>query len=226
MRISRINIKHKTFLSILLAITLSVFLTARIAQYIGNAIINTADAIIKRENAVTFKNAFTKKNELNIDADKLINIYKNSKDEIVEVDFNIKECERMMLSIVEEMNKNTNSISENGIILNIPLGYITNSPFLINLGPKIPVKLTTTDVVLGEVKTEVKELNINSALVELYINFEVETNAILPLKSGTTKQKYTALVASKMITGTIPEFYNGAFFKKSSTFNLPITENM
>ena len=173
-----------------------------------------------------FKNAFSKKEGAYVDVDNLIKVTKNSKEEIIAIDFDIKECERLMLHIVDEMNEGVNRISTDGYILFVPLGYLTNAPFLLNLGPKIPVKITTTDVVLGEVKTEIHEFGINNALVELYVNFEIETNAILPLKSGTTKQNYSALVASKIINGSVPNFYNRAIKQQTETISLPIDGNL
>lgn len=193
-----------------------------ISSLLSEAIINTAEALVKRENILLFKRAFNNKNTLGIDVNDLIIVHKNSSDEIVTVDFKIDDCERIMMSIIEGMNDGTNMISTDGYILDIPLGYMTNSPLLLNLGPKIPVKINTTDIALGSVSTSVREFGINNALIEIYISIEIETNTILPLKSGTSKEVYKILVASKIISGKVPDFYGGHLSKESDTFNLPI----
>ena len=217
-----IMLKYKIVITIAFSFLLSMSIIYSFSKSLSNAIINTADALIKRENTLIFKKAYGNKFKVEVDLDDLIKIQKNSKEEIIAVDFNIVDCEKMMIAIIEDMNDGANMISTNGYILDIPLGYMTNSPLLLNLGPKIPLKITTTDVAVGSVNTSIREFGINNALVEIYIIIELETNAILPLKSGTTKDTYKILVASKIIAGKIPSFYGGYITKDSSTFNLPI----
>ena len=213
--------KYKLLITIVISFLFSFIIISSFSHSVGEAIINTADALIKRENTLLFKNAFNKK-ESNIDADSLITVQKNANGEIVQVDFKIANCEKIMMSIIDEMNGDTNKLSTDGYILEIPIGYITNSPLLLNLGPKIPVRIVTTDVAVGSVETAIKEFGINSALIELYISIEIETNAILPLKSGTTKAVYKFLVASKIINGKVPDFYGGYISRESNKINLPI----
>lgn len=215
-------IKYKLIFTVCLTFILSFFLINRFSRLISEAIINTADALIKRENALMFKKAFGNKKNLDIDVYNLLTVQKNSNNEIVAIDFNVADCEKIMIAIVDDMNYGTNMISTDGYILYIPLGYVTNSPLLLNLGPKIPLKISTTDVAMGSVSTNVKEFGINNALIEVYVNIEIETNALLPLKSGTTKEKYSILIASKIINGKVPNFY-GKYSQESSTIDIPIT---
>lgn len=217
------KLKYKIIITIFLSVILSFIIIHRFSSLVGEAIINSTDALIKRDNALIFKKAFSQKKYIDIDAENLINLVFNSNGEIVGVDFKIIDCEKIMVAIIDDMNYGTNLISTEGYILNIPIGYITNSPLLLNLGPKIPIKIVTTDVALGSVNTSIREFGINNALIEIYINIEIETNAILPLKTGTTKDNYQILVASKIITGKVPNFYGGYFSKESSAINLPIT---
>ena len=216
------TLKYKIIVTILFSFCLSFTLIIHISSRLSEAIINTAKALVKRENILLFKKAFNNKNTLGLDVNDLIIVHKNSKEEIVLVDFKIDDCERIMMSIIEGMNEGVNMISTEGYILNIPIGYMTNSPLLLNLGPKIPVKITTTDIALGSVNTSIREFGINNALIEVYISIEIETNTILPLKSGNTKEVYKILVASKIITGSVPNFYGGNFSKESDTISLPI----
>ena len=217
-----ISTKDKIIITVVFSMALSIYIILKFSSAVSEEIINTADALIKRENTLLFKKAFGNKSRAGVDIYDLITVQKNSKEEIVEVDFKISECEKMMMTIIEDMNDGTNMISTDGYILDIPLGYVTNSPLLLNLGPKIPVKITTTDVALGEVTTEIREFGINNVLIELYISIEIETNAILPLKSGATKQTYKALIASKIINGTVPSLYSGYISRESNAISLPI----
>ena len=222
-RTSHVSIFKKVMITSIITFCIVIKIVSHFSYALSEAIINTADALIKRENTMIFKQAFSNKEKYGVDLNDLIIVSKNSKDEIVMIDFNIKECERLMMSIVEEMNEPINEISNGGYLLNIPLGYMTNSPLLLNLGPKMPLKVSTTDVVLGSVETKVSEFGINNAMVELYIKFQIEYNAIVPLKSGTYREEYSALVASKIVHGSVPSFYNGGFMRESETINLPIS---
>lgn len=214
----------KIFIITSVTLIITFLFVSYISKKVTKSIIIVAEKMIERENDLIFKEAFTKKNDVGVDVNKLIQIIKNKNDEIIEVDFKIIECEKMLLTIIGEINKDTAKITNDGYLLEIPIGYITNSPLLVNLGPKIPVKISATDVVLGDVQTKITEFGINNAMLEIYLNFEIKYNTTLPLKEETKKAKYRALVASKVINGRIPDFYNGTINKKSNTFNLPINE--
>ena len=218
------KVKNKITIIIAFTMIITFLLVSYISSKISDAIILVSDKMVETENDLTFKEAFAKKSDSGVDTDKLIEIIRNKNDEIVEVDFKVIECEKMLLTVIGEINKEAAKLTSDGYLLNIPLGYITKSPILVNLGPKIPVKIVTTDVVLGDVQTKITEFGINSAMLELYLNFEIKYNATLPLEKQTKVLKYRALVASKVINGKVPDFYNGTFNKKSDTFNLPINE--
>jgi len=218
--------KDKIVITTIITFLISSFITSKISFYISKNILYAAESYLETENDLIFKKAYIKKNEAGVDVENLIYVVRNSKGEIVEVDFKILECEKLLMAIMEEINKNTDEIMTYGYNLNVPLGYITNSPLLINLGPKIPVKISTTDVALGDVSTKITDFGINNAMVEVYINFSIKVNALTPLNKKTKELNYSALIASKIINGTVPNFYSGTISRTSETFNLPINGNM
>lgn len=221
-KVSKFSKRDKIVITTLLTVALTVYLIIKISGYISINILYASEKLIEKENDYAIKNAFLAKSDLKIETNKLIEIIKNKNDEIIEVDFKIAECEKIMNFVVNNISMKTNQISENGYIMLIPLGYVTNSPILTNIGPKIPIKIETTDVVLGNIRTEIKEYGINNALVEIYIDLVMKINSSLPLNKKTLTLTYNSLIASKIINGTVPSFFSGRITKESETFNLPI----
>lgn len=221
---NKFRLKEKIIISLTLNVLLSTFMTYQISNKMTDKILDAADKMIKKDNNLKIKEAIAKANIPNEEGLKLIEVIKNSKEEIVEVDFNINECKKIMQSIIHYMNISTKGFNEKGYKMYIPLGYLSDSPLLLNLGPKIPINAKTTDVAMGNVKTTIKEYGINNALVEIYIEILLKVDTILPLEKREQDVTYETLVASKIITGSVPNFYNGTFTKESARINLPIDE--
>lgn len=93
-----------------------------------------------------------------------------------------------------------------------------------NLGPKIPVKVEIGDTALGNVFTTVKDFGINNALLELYVQIDLSTMILYPFETLEETTTYKTLLSSKVISGVVPDFYNGVLNSQSETIDLPITK--
>lgn len=215
--------KYNCLFTIILILVLFYVLINKVTYKMGPKILLISEKMIETQNDLIFKKAYAKKNEHNTDVDNIVHVNKNKNNEIIDVNFNIAECEKILLSIIYEMNNDTNAIMNEGQIMWIPMGYTTNNPLLINLGPKIPVKIETTDVVLGDVSTKITEFGINNALAEVYINIKIKITTSLPFQQKSKELKYSALLASKIISGKVPVYYGGMFTREKN-FNLSIDE--
>ena len=185
-----------------------------------------ADKKVDEKNKMILKDAFSKRDFSKIDISNLIRITENQKGEILKVDFDIFECEKLMMQIVYSMTNETSNLTERGYILYMPLGYITNIPMLANFGSNIPVYIVLSDIVLGNVRTEVRTIGINNSLLELYIDFDFSVNSVLPFNDSTVTTHFSALVASTLISGMVPNFYGSTLTNETSTFSLPIDANL
>lgn len=214
--------KTKIWSTIIITVFFTVWSVFRITDAISRNLLDVAVKMVETQNALYFKTAYSEKYKVGIDTTKLLDVIKNGKGEILEVDFKIDECEKILMVIIEEMGKNTDSLMAQGYPLFVPLGYMTNNPLLVNLGPKIPVKIATTDVVMGSISTKIADFGLNNALVEIYMDIEITTNTAMPLNEKTTTKKYSALLASKIIAGTVPNFYNGTISKRTENIDIPI----
>ena len=176
------------------------------ANKLSTLIINTA---IKEENIKELEKLYEVNNGIiNYDTKKINDI-------LTSLTLRIQNC----FSAIE--NGNVDNIGEEilgkynyenlkeGTILYIPMGYLTGSSFLANIGPKLPLKIT----LIGDIRTDIKEritdYGLNNALLKIYIYVEVVTQSIVPLVSSIQKTVVEYPVVLKIIEGQVPTYYVG-----------------
>ena len=76
--------------------------------------------------------------------------------------------------------------------------------------------------VATNVKTKITNYGINNAMLEVFIEVEVDEQIILPFISKTMTLKQEVPVAIKVIQGTVPEYYGGSMCDRSSLLSIPI----
>lgn len=216
--------KYQIIATIFISLLLVKVIFNKISYYISFNMQDYIKALVVKENNHILKDSFSAVSYDDIDLESLIKVVKNSKEEIVEVEFNYSECSKLLSDIIEHMNESLNSYNYLGYRLDIPLGYISNNPLVMNLGPKIPIKIELADIALGNVKTTVKEFGINSALVEVFLEIYLDTSILYPFKTYTENTTFTAVLSSKIISGVVPDFYSGVINSESDMFNLPLNE--
>lgn len=116
------------------------------------------------------------------------------------------------------INKKSNF--KDGIILEIPLSIITNNFLLINLGPKIPVKLSLTGEFESEISTKVEEYGINNALISVNVDIKVTEQITMPFISKQIVIENQIPIALNLINGKIPNYYLNGFEKTSNLYQV------
>lgn len=196
-----------------------------------------AEAETKKLIILVINKAVTKQIN-NVDTDQIFDVTYNKDGEVILVDFNSKRTSIALSTITSLVELNLRAIEEGkidmlelpdnsldsfntellekGVILEVPLGIISNSSFLTNLGPKIPVKLSLIGDVSSGFSTEVVEYGINNALIKLYIDVEVNAKVVLPIVSDDMSISASIPIAMKVIQGKIPEYYLNGFTTKSN----------
>ena len=188
--------------------------------YTSKSIINTLNTNVVNNN---IKSEIFKKYKI----DDLIDIsYRDNK--INDVNYNLERAYDVLIevknniinSISNDMNKYYNykfEISNNNIVVEIPFYNYTNNIFLVNLGPKVIVNLSMVRLIDGSVKTRVKTYGINSLLIELYLDFTITSDIVIPYsKEGRVENNYEVLLSSKVVEGEVPSMYNGVYESRSS----------
>ena len=192
------------------------------SKKISSIIIN--DSIKKElDNGLTFDKLFITTYENNtistIDFDSIIvnKVLNNITNNIILGIKSIENGEPNNLSILSNYNKKK---IKKGIIYEIPLSYSYNNVFLSNLSPKIPVKIHMIGNVNSNIRTKVTDYGINNALLEVYIDIEIELQVILPILSSKITNKSSIPIAIKMIKGNIPKYFSSN--EKNNSLSIPI----
>lgn len=216
--------RNKIVLVILASSICVCLLCSRFSTVVSKRIKDYLVTRVKKENTLVLKDAFSYLLKDEVDMANLIKVVKNSKEEIVEVNFDIKESTKLLSNVTGYINHNLEEYNFLGYRLDVPFGVVSNSPLFMNLGPRIPVKVEIGDVALGNVKTKVREFGVNSALVELYLEVKIDMTVIYPFETIMENSIFESLISSKVIQGVVPSFYNGIINSKSDTISLPIAQ--
>ena len=189
---------------------------------ITNNIIN--DAVLN------YRNSDAKLNDM-------IKIVLNKNQDIISVDVDMEKGYMLLENIVNEIRNNIKQLQygkysyynmeslgyvNNGIIISIPMGAITGKKLIVNLGPKIPIKLSLLENVKGTIRTEVLDYGINNALLNIYIKIKIEQNIEMPSASDSFYNNYEMLIASKMIQGKLPSFISQFKGQESEIVQVPV----
>ncbi len=171
-------------------------------------------------------------------SDKFLKITENQNGEIAGIDYDMIKIydladkltnnieENMMNSEIlnKYLNKKENISSvEDGLIIWIPLGVVSDSIFLANLGPKIPILVKFLGSVFSSVKTRVTDYGINNVLLEVYLDVTITYEIVTPITLDEKKIKFELLLDSKVIQGKVPNLYGGILENRSAFFEVPFS---
>lgn len=201
-------------------------------------LLDIAKASINRLNETILTNYRVKDLYPQVELESAIRITKNSKDEIISVDFDLENVYKALSILTEYLQKSVEdenirkeilkyynedlSSDLNSIILTIPFGIVGNGIYLANLGPRIPVKISYMGHVASNVRIKLEDYGINNVLISIYIDCFITNEFIIPSLEKEISHEYNILVASKIIQGIVPSYYGGVMEAKSNILNIPI----
>lgn len=222
----RIKFKEKIIIVIIIIIILT---------FIGLKILNTkvmpklleyAKIESDKIGTLIINDAVSKKIVEELNVDELFIITRDSNNEIISIDFNTVVVNKVLTTATHQIELNLKYLENNkidsidlpnniilsgnqssGIYFLLPSGIIFSNSLISNLGPKIPVKLNLVGSIISGISTKVTNYGINNALIELYLDLEVNLKVILPFVSDTVVVKTSVPIAIKMLKGKVPEYY-------------------
>ena len=242
----RMNLGKRKKKNNILVIMISIFICLIVSSFVfinyySNKalplLVSYAEAEAKKLIILVINKAVTKQIN-NVDTNDIFEVTYNNDGEVILVDFNSKRTSIALSTITSLVEVNLRAIEEGridmielpdnsleafdtdllekGIILEVPLGVVSNLALLTNIGPKVPVKLTLIGDVSSGFSTEVEEYGINNALITLNIDVEVNAKVVLPFISDDMSISASIPIAMKVIQGKIPEYYLNGFTTKSN----------
>lgn len=93
------------------------------------------------------------------------------------------------------------------IVYRIPLGVATRNALLANLGPEIPVEVSLVRDVESKLRTKMTDGGINNTYIELYIDFEVDIQIVIPFFTEETPIVFEAKIGDFFYPGEVPNYY-------------------
>lgn len=227
-----------TFLTFVLIIMFTFFLLIKFSKNISNNLINISTLELNRVINVLITDKINNKILNKETLKNILIINKNSKDEILYVDFDLDKAYKTLDTVSNILTTSFRSMENgevsiayldkefshniNGMVLNVPLGSTLNNFYFYNLGPKVPVKINFIGTVLTNLETKVTNYGLNNALVEVFVYIEFSCDIVAPFKTESVKLKYDAVIASMMIEGEVPNFYNGSLERSSNVYRKSI----
>lgn len=228
------NIKKKDIIVLIffLIFICTFFIFHLLNKYIAPILLDYAEIETTKLSTLIINKAVENQVSNNFKPEDMIKTTTNKNGEIVSVDFdtnivnqslvsinntiqiNLKYLEEGKLNLIDMPDVNTSYDIENsqaGIIYQIPFGVITDIPIIADIGPKIPVKTSLIGSVISNVRTELTSYGINNALLKIYIEVTVTEQVILPFISKQINISLEVPVLMKLINGSIPEVYGGAY---------------
>lgn len=188
-----------------------------INKYVDHLASDYQKIIVETEdlNILTIKeNASQEITSMNYDMNK---VYKIAENLTIYLEENISSQAKLN----EYLQTNNSVASSKGLVLTFPLGQISESIFLSNLGPKIPVLVRFIDSVRTNVKTTVTDYGINNALLNISLEVKLSYEMITPITEQNQTLEYSILLDSQVIQGAVPNIYGGYLEDKSAFLELP-----
>lgn len=170
---------------------------------------------------------------LNVPLDNLLKVTLNDKNEILTVDYEMKEIYQISNEVTNELLNNINNTSENNysmylkkdldypknntVLLMMPLGIVSDFIFLNNLGPRLPIIFHFVNSIFTNVKTKMTNYGINNALVEIYLEVSLNYEIITPVDFQNQNLNFNIMLGAKIINGTVPNWYGNELITQSSS---------
>lgn len=216
---------------IIFIIVVGIFCSYMLIKYfsnkIGEVLMVYAESEVTNLMTLIINKSVSMQLEGSFDEDVLFDIVRDSDGNVNLIDFNSLEVNKVLRSVIDCVALNLKLVEDGrfletnifndekvdrdnlsrGIIYEIPIGAVTKSSLLANMGPKIPVKMHIIGDVVANVATSVKEYGINNALLQIGIYVEASGMVNLPFVSKKIMVNTTIPLSLKLIQGRIPNYY-------------------
>lgn len=211
------SIKKKIFITLVLIIFTSIAFIYYLSNKVMPTIMTTSKNIVKETGMNIISENVSDKIIDILDKEELFKIEKDNEGNIESIDYNTKVVNIILkeVSNISYSNFKKYEKEKDGIISYVPILSGSNNIFFSNLGPKVPIKLVLDGNVVTSLQTDVREYGYNSALIEVSVRIEANTEVILPFKSRNEKIVNIVPVSIKIVEGNITPLLEGKNISKT-----------
>lgn len=99
-------------------------------------------------------------------------------------------------------------ISDNGgVIASIPLGALSQNPFLASVGPKIKLRYETISAITCSVEKDIQSYGVNHIMISLKLVIKIKMMVLLPFYNDEFNKDYDYPLVMEVIEGEVPNWY-------------------
>lgn len=99
------------------------------------------------------------------------------------------------------------TLYENGVIYQLPLGYLTHLPFLSSVGPKIDIRFRMMNDVSGHFQLNCEPYGLNNTLLRLDLVIELKAEVLTVLSISEYAHTIHLPIVMEIIHGQVPQAY-------------------
>jgi len=212
------SIKNKLLIIFLLIIMFSILLIYYLSNKVMPTILITSKNIVKETGMNIISENVSDRIITILDKEELFKIERDINGNIESIDYNTKVVNVILkeVSNISYNNFKKYEKEKDGIVTYVPLFSGSKNIFFSNLGPKVPIKLILDGNVITSLQTDVKEYGYNSALIEISVKIEANTEVILPFKTTNEKIVNIVPISIKIVEGDVSPLINSNYVSKTN----------
>lgn len=191
------------YIAFILFIVIFPILFAFIEKQIAPSVLAIAEARARIIATEAINKAVKERITKNIKYTDLIAIHKDINGQVTLIQINTIEINRIETETSLEVIKTLKEISMEKI--KIPLGIITGSKILSNMGPLINVSLYPVGTVYVDTSEAFEEAGINQTRHKILLDITAQVRIVQPLLSSRVEIKTSVPIAETIIVGTVPQ---------------------
>ncbi|MCF6097024.1 sporulation protein YunB [Thermovorax subterraneus] len=203
LRNRRHPIKLNVYMLIILIVILNFIIFAFIERQIAPSLLAIAEARARIIATEAINKAVKERITKNIKYTDLIAIHKDVNGQVTLIQINTIEINRIETETSLEVVKTLKEISMENI--KIPLGLITGSKILSNMGPLISVSLYPVGTAYVDTSEAFEEAGINQTRHKILLDITAQVKIVQPLLSSKVEIKTSVPIAETIIIGTVPQ---------------------
>lgn len=203
-----VNFKRKYANKVIFALVLTFILLCVVFAILNDAIKDHYEEIasqegIKLSSKILSNCIYEIISSQNYKIDNIVNVIYGSDDEIISIETDAGMVNEIQLEILQKVNSLLSDTKSNSS--EIPIGTLTDLPFLVGEGPLVSIKYAQQGSATVELTSEFNSAGLNQTVHRLYAHVETEIYSVSPIKTGITEFSFDYLLSETVIVGDVPD---------------------
>ena len=159
---------------------------------------------------------------LNLKTEDLIRVQRDGQGNITDIVYDTQRMNELMSLSLDAAQESLNAAEEGetdphthlvyydkGIIYSLPVGMLTGSVLLANVGPSIDIRMRAVNSLVGQIDAVSTAYGINSTLLEIDLKISVEMLVISPFLLDPQQIEVKIPLVMQIVQGQIPQLMVG-----------------